>query len=227
MVRLAATTTLRRTLATARPTYGALRAPHTRTLFNWLRSKKPTAADTFGPGASKPAPLLLTQDNLFHPLSQSPIPAMRARGERVRALAPCPYTLTQGARKAVAYECPHSGWPTHAGRAEWEADPEKGKYIPRLREANEDEHDLRSGREVAEFRLPGQQGFEETINFSSWDVFFYTRNHNSIESDRSRRHVSRLLTFPISVAGVLHENSPLTRRSMRLTHEGLRSMIGE
>jgi len=73
----------------------------------------------------------------------------------------------------------------------------------------------------------GPQGFEESLNFSSWDVYFYTRNHASIETERSRRHVSRLLTFPITVAGVLHENSFLTRRSQRLTHEGLRSMLGE
>lgn len=71
------------------------------------------------------------------------------------------------------------------------------------------------------------QGFEEVVNLSSWDVYFYTRNHNSIETDRSRRHVTRLLTFPVTVAGAIHQNSPYTRRSMRLTHEGLRSMVGE
>ncbi|CEH16124.1 hypothetical protein CBOM_05995 [Ceraceosorus bombacis] len=150
---------------------------------------------------------------------------MRARGERVRSQAPCPYSLTKGQRKLVAYECPVSGWPTHAGREEWELDTEKGKYMARLREANEDEHDLRSGRDIAEFKLPAHQGFEEVINFSSWDVYFYTRNHNSIETDRPRRHVTRLLTFPTTIAGALHENSPYTRRSMRLTHEGLRSMV--
>lgn len=175
-------------------------------------------------GAAKP--VLLAQDDLFHPLSKSPIPAMRARGERIRKLAPCPVSLNRdGVRRNVAFECPDCGWPTHFSEKEWREDPDHAKYVGRLREANEDEHDLRSGREMAEFKLPGPQGIDETINLSSWDIFFYTRNFNSIETDRSRRHVSRLLTFPCTVAGVLHENSALTRRSGRMTHEGLRSMI--
>jgi mitochondrial splicing suppressor protein 51 len=171
---------------------------------------------------------IIGQDDLFHPLSKSPIDAMRARGERVRALAPCPVSMVRdGVRRPVRFECPDCGWPTHYSEKEWAEDTEHGKYVGRLREANEDEHDLRSGREMQEFKLPGPQGFEEVINMSNWDVFFYTRNFNSIESDRSRRHVSKLLTFPCTVAGVIHENSPYTKRSHRLTHEGLRSMIGE
>lgn len=183
-------------------------------------------------GKKKEAPLasgrkvLLRQDDLFHPLSKSPITAMRERGERIKSQAPCPVTLNRdGVRKLVRYECPDCGWPTHYSEKEWSEDTEHGKYVTRLREANEDEHDLRSGREITEFRLPGQQGFEEVINFSSWDIFFYTRNHTSIETDRSRRHVSKLLTFPCTVAGALHENSSYTKRNRRLTHEGLRSMV--
>lgn len=151
---------------------------------------------------------------------------MRARGERVRSMAPCPVSLNRdGVRRLVEFECPDCGWPTHYSEQEWRQDTEHPKYIARLREANEDEHDLRSGREMTEFKLPGPQGFEEVINFSSWDIFFYTRNHNSIETDRSRRHVSKLLTFPATIAGVLHENSPYTKRAGRLTHEGLRSLV--
>lgn len=187
----------------------------------------------FGLGFGKkeaPSPttrnVLLGQDDLYHLLSKSPIPAMRARGERVKSLAPCPVTLNRdGVRKLVQFECPDCGWPTHFSEKEWAEDTEHGKYVTRLREANEDEHDLRSGREMTEFQLPGQQGFEEVINFSSWDIFFYTRNHPSIETDRSRRHVSKLLTFPCTIAGALHENSPYTKRNSRLTHEGLRSMV--
>ncbi|KAL9933110.1 hypothetical protein V8E36_007828 [Tilletia maclaganii] len=171
-------------------------------------------------------PPKLAQDDLFHPLSQSPIPEMRARGERVRALAACPVSMTKyGVRRPVRFECPDCGWPTHYSEAEWREDPDHAQYVARLREANEDEHDLRSGREMTEFKLPGPQGFEEVINMSNWDVFFYTRNHDSIETERSSRHVSKLLTFPCSLAGVLHENSPYTRRNQRVTHEGLRSLI--
>ncbi|UZJ55487.1 hypothetical protein CBS101457_004807 [Exobasidium rhododendri] len=199
-----------------------------------LFQQRPQQRDLFGFsfGKKKEAPssaarkTLLGQDDLFHMFSKSPIPAMRARGERVRALAPCPVTLNRdGVRKLVQFESPECGWPTHYSEKEYLEDTEHGKYAPRLREANEDEHDLRSGREMSEFQLPGQQGFEEVINFSSWDIYFYTRNHTSIETDRSRRHLSKLLTFPCSIAGALHENSPYTKRNRRLTHEGLRSLV--
>ena len=185
--------------------------------------KKETTPDPFNAPRKQP---LLSQDNLFHPFSQSPIPAIRARGERIRSLAPCPVSMSKyKVRKLVNFECPDCGWPTHFSEKEWAQDTEHAKYVARLREANEDEHDLRSGREMNEFKLPGPQGFEETINMSNWDVFFYTRNFNSIETDRSRRHVSKLLTFPTTIGAVIHENSPYTKRNRRLTHEGLRSMI--
>ncbi|KAK0533498.1 translational activator for mitochondrial COX1 [Tilletia horrida] len=199
-----------------------------RTFFGGLFGKKSgdkdKKQDPFRARPSKPP--VLAQDDLFHPLSQSPIPAMRARGERIRALAACPVSMSKyGVRRPVRFECPDCGWPTHYSEAEWREDPDHAQYVPRLREANEDEHDLRSGREMTEFKLPGPQGFEEVVNMSNWDVFFYTRNHDSIETERSARHVTKLLTFPCSLAGVLHENSPYTRRNQRLTHEGLRSLI--
>ncbi|KAK0551909.1 translational activator for mitochondrial COX1 [Tilletia horrida] len=176
-----------------------------------------------GKGKKQP---ILSQDNLFHPLSKSPIPAIRQRGERVRALAACPVSMNKhGVRRPVQFECPDCGWPTHYSEAEWREDPDHAQYVPRLREANEDEHDLRSGRDMTEFKFPGQQGFEEVINMSNWDIYFYTRNHESLESERSVRHVTKVLTFPCTLAGVLHENSPYTRRNQRLTHEGLRSLI--
>ncbi|SPO37397.1 related to MSS51 - mRNA processing protein [Pseudozyma flocculosa] len=212
----------------AAPSASALLHQQTRSLFglSLFGAKKPKddAADPFAAGRRKQP--ILSQDNLFHPFSQSPIPAIRARGERIRSLAPCPVSMAKyKQRRLVNFECPDCGWPTHFSEKEWQEDTEHPKYVARLREANEDEHDLRSGRDMNEFKLPGPQGFEETINMSSWDVFFYTRNFNSIESDRSRRHVSKLLTFPTTVGAVIHENSPYTKRSRRLTHEGLRSMI--
>jgi splicing suppressor protein 51 len=101
------------------------------------------------PAFEKPKPLL-AQDDLFHPLTTSPIPAIREKAARIRSSAKCPVS-----GDPVNFDCPLSGWPTHKSEAEWEADPNKGRYIPRLREANEDEHDLRSGREMTEFYLPG------------------------------------------------------------------------
>lgn len=81
---------------------------------------------------------------------------MRAKGERIQALAYCPVSLDKyGEKIHVAFECPHCGYPTHATEERWNEDLEKGRYWPRLREANEDEHDLRSGRQMTEFELPG------------------------------------------------------------------------
>ena len=62
---------------------------------------------------------------------------------------------------------------------------------------------------------------------ANWDVFLYTRGFPSIDTDRSRRHISKLLTYPISIASVLHENSPYTLRNQRLLPEGLRSLVGK
>lgn len=126
-----------------------------RHLFNLLRRSKPQ------PVHKDP---IIAQDNLFHPLSKSPFPAVRARGEAVQLLAPCPvcasfhnhdHSRHQAESHAVKFECPHCGWPTHCTEEHYQDDKEHQKYCSRLREANEDEHDLRSGRRLREFELPG------------------------------------------------------------------------
>ena len=200
-----------------------VRGVQRRTFLGFFRRTR--RARTPAAPAAAPAPIL-AQDDLFHKFSESPIAAIRARGERIRALAPCPVSMSKyGVRRLVNFECPECGWPTHFSEAEWAEDTEHGRYVGRLREANEDEHDLRSGRPMHEFVLPTVQPSDEPVNMSSWDVYFYTRNFSSIETDRSRRHVSKLLTFPMTVASVIHEHSPYTRKNGRLTHEGLRSLL--
>lgn len=128
-----------------------------RTLFSWLKSKAQ-------PRNPKDQPPILSQDDLFHPFSQSPFPAIRARGEAIQKLAPCPVCASShhnlhghGSQpKAVKFECPDCGWPTHCSEEHWKADEEHKKYCSRLREVNEDDHDLRSGRRLREFELPGK-----------------------------------------------------------------------
>ncbi|KAI9510894.1 zinc-finger of mitochondrial splicing suppressor 51-domain-containing protein [Russula earlei] len=175
---------------------------------------------------SKP---ILSQDDLFHPFSVSPFPALVARGEAIKSLAPCPICASHHARtkaqpRAVAFECPDCGWPTHCTEEHWRADKDHSKYCSRLREVNEDEHDLRSGRRLREFELPGLQDTEAAISFSNWDVFWYTRNFPSMDAERSRRHASKLLTYPITIGSVMHQYSPLTLGNQRLTPEGSRSL---
>ncbi|KAF8184899.1 zinc-finger of mitochondrial splicing suppressor 51-domain-containing protein [Mycena galopus ATCC 62051] len=197
-----------------------------RYFFSFFR--KPKAA----PKKPEPVPVL-TQDNLFHPFSKSPFPMLQARGEAIKRIAPCPVCATSHEYgiphehlepQNVQFECPDCGWPTHCSEEHWKEDEEHKKYCLRLREANEDEHDLRSGRRMFEFELPGPQGYEEAISFANWDVFWYTRGFMSMDMERSRRHASKLLTYPITIGGALHQFSPLMLSNQRLTPEGSRSL---
>jgi hypothetical protein len=129
------------------------------------------------------------QDELFHPLDQSPILAMRRRAESIKRHAPCPtciteiqqaasHVVTDSARtadttatatatvtptekplpKSVNFSCPSCGFPTHCSEGHYLNDTEAhSEFCSRLREINEDEHDLRSGRLISEFELPGKQ----------------------------------------------------------------------
>ncbi|KIY43624.1 hypothetical protein FISHEDRAFT_52860 [Fistulina hepatica ATCC 64428] len=193
-----------------------------RTLFNWWRRRK-EAANSSSSASKEPVPIL-TQDNLFHSFSKSPFPQIRARGEAIQSLAHCPVCLLHNISKHVHFECPDCGWPTHCSEAHWKDDSEHAKYCKRLRDANEDDHDLRSGRRLFEFEMPGPQGYEEAISFANWDSFWYTRQFFSMDTERSRRHSSKLLSFPITVGSVLHQYSNLTLSNQRLTPEGSRSM---
>jgi mitochondrial splicing suppressor protein 51 len=123
-----------------------------RPIFSLLRKKPPTKV-------KEPEPVL-SEDNLFHRFSQSPFPAVRARGEVIKTLAPCPVCASKTSPdhaqpRAVNFECPDCGWPTHCTKEHWKNDQEHKKYCGKLREVNEDEHDLRSGRRLREFELPG------------------------------------------------------------------------
>lgn len=137
-----------------------------RTILNFFRKKK--TEDT----NETPEPIpLLSQDDLFHPFSKSPFPQVRAKGQTISSMAPCPvcasgHSLADGhEKKTVSFECPDCGWPTHCSEEHWKEDKEHAKYCSRLREANEDEHDLRSGRRMPEFELPGMLLLSETIHY--------------------------------------------------------------
>jgi len=135
-----------------------LSRPNSRSIFSFLKQSNRLEIP------KDPVPIL-TEDNLFQPLSKSPFSALRARGEAIQKLAPCPvcasthahtHAHTKAQPKAVKFECPDCGWPTHCTDEHWKEDAEHQKYCARLREANEDEHDLRSGRRMLEFELPGK-----------------------------------------------------------------------
>jgi len=170
---------------------------------------------------------ILSQDNLFHPLSESPIPEIRDRATIIKKYGTCPVCNEEhhgdrASMRSPEFECPDCGHPTHCCEEHYhKGKSEHDKICGILREHNEDEHDLRSGRPMKEFEFPSAQGFDEAINMANWDVFFYTRSFPSMDSDRNMRHVSKLLTYPITIGSVLHESSPYKKQ---VTPEGLRSL---
>lgn len=209
------------------------------------------------PGGLESTPLpevtrrpLLQPNNLFHPFSVSPSPEIRRRAAFIKQHAYCPHPSHRPtraptgpgdpeARKAAAgsslppvhvrFECPDCGIPVSCSEEHWADDYESHLEIcDTLREINEDDHDLRSGRFFPEFEYPGPQIEEALVNMTNWDTYLYTREFEALNELRSMRHATRLLTYPVTIGSVLHELSPYSiRQGGRLTVEGLKSLSGE
>ena len=128
----------------------------------------------------------------------------------------------------VNFECPDCGIPVYCSKEHWADDYEAHLEIcDTLRQINEDDHDLRSGRSFPEFEYAGPQMEDALVNMSSWDTFLYTRQFNAIDDDRSMRQATRLLTYPITIGSILHELSPYSvKAGGRITPEGIKSFSG-
>ncbi|KAJ5893002.1 hypothetical protein N7504_009693 [Penicillium tannophilum] len=196
-------------------------------------------------GSSIDSSAILQPDNLFHSFSNSPSPAIRKRAAYIKEHAYCPHPDHQQtrapmsphdpeARKTEAslppahshFECPDCGVPVYCSEGHWMDDFEAHLEVcDTLRQINEDDHDLHSGRFFPEFNYPGVQDDNFVINMTNWDTFMYTREFEAVNSDRSMRQVTRMLTYPQTIASVLHELSPYNVRSKnQLTPEGLKSL---
>lgn len=191
---------------------------------------------------------LLRPNNLFHSFSKSPSSDIRRRAALIKQDAFCPHPSHQQTRVAVSpndsearktgdeaaeapahsnFECPDCGVPIYCSEGHWMDDFEAHLEVcETIRQINEDDHDLRSGRFFREFDYPGLQPDEFVVNMTNWDTFLYTREFDAINDDRCMRQVTRLLTYPVTVASVLHELSPYDIRNERLTAEGLKSLSG-
>lgn len=198
--------------------------------------------------ATQSRPLLMP-NNLFHPFSSSPSPEIRRRAAFMKQNAYCPHPdhhqtrLPMNpddpeARKSVKgplppahvdFECPDCGIPVSCSEEHWADDYEAHLEIcDTLREINEDDHDLRSGRFFPEFEYPGDQIEEAMVNMTNWDTFLFSREFQAINDERSLRQATRLLTYPVTVGSILHELSPYSiKREGRLTVEGLKSLSGK
>lgn len=190
---------------------------------------------------------VLAEDDLFHSYTNSPVPEIRQRAAFMRqhAYCPCPdhrpTRLSESGQPQrqspgtaqlppahVDFECPDCGVPVYCSREHWMADYEAHLEVcDTLRQINEDDHDLRSGRFFPEFHYAGPQLDEAMVNMTNWDTFLYTRAFQAINSDRSMRQATRILTYPVTVGSILHELSPYSlRQDSRLTPEGLKSFTG-
>ncbi|KAL7939031.1 zinc-finger of mitochondrial splicing suppressor 51 domain-containing protein [Trichoderma chlorosporum] len=197
-------------------------------------------------GKSPVSTLRLSPDDLFHPFSESPVPEFRRRAAFMRQHAYCPHPDHKHARAPldastvddaapatggdmppanVDFECPDCGIAVYCSKEHWMDDYENHlKICDTLRQINEDDHDLRSGRVFHEGNLPDLQMENAAVNMTNWDTFMYTREFEAVDSDRSMRQITRLLTYPITIGSVLHELSPYSiQKGGRLTVEGLKS----
>jgi len=188
----------------------------------------------------QPARRVLAGNDLFHSFTDSPLPEIRQRAAYMRQNAYCPHSSHHLIRQVdgessikttsrpthVTYECPDCGIPVSCSEEHFADDYEKHVEIcDLLRQINEDDHDLRSGRFFNEFEYPGAQIDEAQVNMTNWDTLLYTRESNAINDERSMRQATRLLTYPATIASVLHELSPYSMRGdSRLTSEGLKSL---
>jgi len=192
--------------------------------------------------------LVLTESNLFHSFTHSPISEIRKRAAFMRQHAYCPHPSHKSTRTAnnlmdlearkdtasgeppahVNFECPDCGIPVYCCEEHWADDYEAHLEVcDVLRQSNEDDHDLRSGRFFHEFQWAEPQIEEILPNMSSWDTFLYTRDFDALNKDREMRQATKLLTYPMTIASVIHELSPYHIRSGgRMTPEGLKSFGG-
>lgn len=162
-----------------------------------------------------------TVENRFHLWENSPSEELRQRAAFIKSRAKCPVT-----GKNIAFTCPKSGIPTHHSKEAWEQDVEyqNGKW-ELLKKANIYEHDLRSGREFPEFDFPGVQMRDAMVNYMNWDTFFYTRDFYSMDSEFNLAAVTKMLTYPVTMASLLDEYSPYQLQPKGpMTLEGLKSL---
>lgn len=184
-----------------------------RTIFSFIRNVL-----CMDPPPSKDDP---TPENRFHPWDRSPSAELRTRAATIRAKAKCPVT-----HKDINYTCPISGIPTHHSQEAWESDKTyQTEKAPILKKVNIYEHDLRSGRAFPEFDFPTEQHPDKLVNFDNWDTFFYTREFYSMDTEFQLAVVTKMLSYPMTIASILHQFSPyFLNPKGPVTLEGLKSL---
>lgn len=164
----------------------------------------------------------LNASEKLYPWDESPYDDLRTRAAYIKTTALCPVT-----QKPVNFVCPYSGIPTHASEEAWadDVDYHQQKKYELLKKVNLYEHDLRSGRTFDEFVFPGEQENDFMTNLTNWDSFFYTRDFNPMNTEFNLAAATKVLTYPITLAAVMHRLSPfMLQPKGPLTLEGLKSV---
>ena len=208
-----------------------------------IASRSPSGI-TYKPSTTLSGNVLLQPNNLFHHFSDSPSPDLRRRAAFMKTHAYCPHPShhrtripsspddsearkeqTTQAPALVRFECPDCGIPVSCSEEHWADDYEAHIEIcDTLRQVNEDDHDLRSGRFFPEFLYPYPQMEEILVNMLNWDTYLYTREYEAINDERPLRQVTKLLTYPMTIGSIISELSPYDyKKGDRLTYEGLKS----
>lgn len=185
-----------------------------RGFFSWF--KAPKVLNTAG-NISDPVP---TVENRFYPWDQLPVEELRMRAATIKASLLCPVT-----KLPIQYTCPELGIPTHHLREAWELDTEYHELgrAQKLRWVNVCEHDLKLGREFPEFDFPQQYDPDFQVNLNLWDAFFITRQFEHVDSDFLQACVTKMLSYPATMAALLHQFLPyLGQPKGPVSREGLK-----
>ena len=169
----------------------------------------------------------------FYPLRESPHSELRQMHQQIIEHSSCPECLDLGDRlpeeqweqldkipggsvrrdigaKSTSrpeYTCPSCGFPSHCAEDHHMADGHTHSTVcQELRQWSEDEHDLRSGRKFWEYSFPGWQEKNSVMNFTNWPAILKTRKFPKpiLQSSISQRHISRVLTYPYTIAAMLN-----------------------
>lgn len=162
-----------------------------------------------------------SEKNRFVKMDESPVAEIRQRANFIKQHAPCPVT-----HKNINFTCPKSGVPTHHDEPAWKSDKDyfASKRWESLKKANMYEEDLRSGRDFPELDFPGPITDDQVANLLNWDTFFYTRDFPSMDTEFQLAIATKMLTYPMTIAGCLDEFSPYSLQPKGpLTLEGLKS----
>ncbi|XBW37682.1 hypothetical protein QEN19_003264 [Hanseniaspora menglaensis] len=166
-----------------------------------------------------------TLENRFKPWNElmSESAYVKAAVKQIQDCAVCPIT---GGK--VEYFDPISGLPTHSSEDAYLKDE---NYIESnrpelLKLAVAYENDSISKREFPEYDLAQEQPQGQMISYKDWESWFYTRQFNSMETQFHIAQVSKFLTYPLTIASILSNNSPYlsSNKGGPITHEGLKSL---